>query len=223
MKTNEELQTDVQDAIKWEPLLNAAEIGVTVKDGVVTLSGVVSNYSKKGEAENAAKSVKGVKAVIEEIKVVFPGWSGMLSSDEIVQEVCNTLNKNDDIPKDTVKIKIENGWVTLEGDLKWNYQREAACIAVSKTPGVVGIYNNILLKPEQYDDVEREGIVNALSRNTLIDSDDIEIEITGDTVRLKGIVGSWYQKKEASKVAWNAPGVRCVENDLTIKDDWLVY
>ncbi len=129
MKNNAELQTDVQDAIKWEPLMHAAEIGVTVKDGVVTLSGTVDSYGKKLEAEKAAKNVSGVKALVENIEVRFPNsWSK--TDNEIAAEVLHALNSNLIVPTDKVKVKVENGFVTLDGELHWNYQREAAKTAV---------------------------------------------------------------------------------------------
>ncbi|MEO6684442.1 MAG: BON domain-containing protein, partial [Dyadobacter sp.] len=126
MKTNEELQKDVQDAIKWEPLLKAAEIGVTAKDGVITLSGTVDSYAKKSEAEAAAKRVTGVKVVVEEIEIKT--YSNLYNRDDndLANEVLNAYKWNWEIPNDKVKVKVENGWITLEGAVEWNYQREAA-------------------------------------------------------------------------------------------------
>jgi osmotically-inducible protein OsmY len=145
MKTNAELQKDVQDAIKWEPLLNAAEIGVTVKDGVVTLTGIVDSYSKKTEAEDAAKNVAGVKAVVEKIEIKFNSRWAKKDDNEIATEVVNALKWNWQIPKDKIKAKVEKGWVTLEGELEWNYQKEAAQGAVKNLLGVMGVSN--IIKP----------------------------------------------------------------------------
>ena len=150
MKNNQELQTDVQNAIKWEPLLNAAEIGVTAQDGVVSLSGVVDTYAKKMEAENAAKRVIGVKALVEKIEVKFPS-SWLKTNDEIAKEILTALNANWSVPKDKVTVKVEDGWVTLEGELPWNYQREAAKSAVNYLIGVKGVTNNIKVKSETHD------------------------------------------------------------------------
>src|ERR1700733_3546912 len=122
MKNNAELQKDVQDAIKWEPLLNAAEIGVTVKDGVVTLTGVVDSYSKKFEAEDAAKNVAGVKAVVEKIEIKFAGNIGRKDDNEIASEILNAYKWNWEVPDNKVKVKVEDGWVVLEGELQYNYQ-----------------------------------------------------------------------------------------------------
>jgi osmotically-inducible protein OsmY len=145
MKTNQELQTDVQNAIKWEPLLNAEEIGVTAKDGVVSLTGVVDSYLKKLEAENAAKKVIGVKALVEKIEVKFPSaWSK--SNVEIANEVLTALKLNWSVPKDKVTVKVEDGWVTLEGELPWNYQKKAAKSAIIYLAGVKGVTNNIKIK-----------------------------------------------------------------------------
>ena len=150
MKNNSELQTDVQNAIKWEPLLNAAEIGVTAKDGVVSLTGVVDSYAKKLEAENAAKKVIGVKAVVEKIEVKFPN-SWTKTNAEIANEVLSALKSNWSVPNDKVTVKVENGWITLEGELPWNYQKEAAKNAVNYLTGVRGVTNNITIKSETKD------------------------------------------------------------------------
>ena len=143
MKSNEELQKDVQDAIKWEPLLNAAEIGVTVQDGVVTLTGVVDSYSKKAEAEDAARNVAGVKAVVEKIEINFGSNSAKKDDNEIAAEVVKALTWNLRVPVGKVKAKVEKGWVTLEGELQWNYQKEAAKDAVKNLLGVVGVLKRL--------------------------------------------------------------------------------
>ena len=172
MKTNEELQKDVQNAIKWEPLLNAAEIGVTAKDGVVSLTGVVDSYSKKLEAENAAKSVAGVKAVVEKIEIKFSSsWNK--SNADIANEVLNALKSNWVVPKDKVKVKVEDGWITLDGELPWNYQKEAAKNAVNYLSGVKGVTNNIKVKSETHDEIEKEKVESALNRNWSLNSKDV--------------------------------------------------
>ncbi|MDI9311042.1 MAG: BON domain-containing protein [Limnohabitans sp.] len=216
MKTNENLQKDIQDAIKWEPLLHAAEIGVTVKDGVVTLTGTVDNYLKKNEAETAAKSVKGVKAVVEKIEVQYTSsWSKKTDTD-IANEVVSALRWSWNVPNDVVKAKIENGWITLDGDLTWNYQREAARNAVKNLEGVKGITNNIKIKSDNTDSIEKEAIEKALSRNWSINNDNIEVKVKANEVTLKGEVSSYYQKDEAERIAWNAPGVCSVNNQISV-------
>ena len=219
MKNNAELQKDVQDAIKWEPLLNAAEIGVTVKDGVVTLTGNVDNYSKKSQAEDAAKNVAGVKAVVEKIEINYSSW-GTTSDGDIAKEIISALKWNFEVPNDKVKVKVENGWVTLDGELPWNFQREAAKNAVSNLNGVKGVSNNIKIKSESEDAIEQKDIECALERNWSINDDDIEVRVAGSKVTLTGTVDSWYQKDEAGRIAWNAPGVEMVANDIVVEYDY---
>ncbi|MEM0575663.1 BON domain-containing protein [Flavobacterium polysaccharolyticum] len=215
MKTNAELQTDVQNAIKWEPLLNAAEIGVTAKDGVISLTGVVDSYAKKVEAENAAKKVIGVKALVEKIEVKFPS-SFVKTSLEIANEVLAALKSNWSVPEDKVTVKVEDGWVTLEGELPWNYQKEAAKSAIIYLAGVKGVTNNIKIKSESHDAIEKRDIEKAIGRSWTIDDSDIVVSVSGTTVTLKGTVGSWYQKEEAARIAWNTPGIWHVKNELEV-------
>jgi osmotically-inducible protein OsmY len=216
MKTNAEIQKDVQDAIEWEPLMQAAEIGVTVKDGVVTLTGTVDSYAKKTEAEEAAKSVAGVKAVVEKIDVKFHDSSAMKNDNEIATEVVNALKWNWRIPSDKIKAKVEKGWVTLAGELPWNYQKEAARDAVKNLMGVTGVANNITIKSETQDNVEKKDIESGLRRNWSVNDEDITVKTTAHKVTLTGSVDSWYQKDEASRIAWNAPGVWTVDNELVV-------
>lgn len=214
MKTNAELQTDVQNAIKWEPLLHAAEIGVTAKDGVVSLTGEVDSYVKKMEAENAAKKVIGVTALIEKINVKIPSkWEK--TDTEIVDEVLKALKKTWSLPKDRVTIKVENGWVSLGGELPWNYQREDAKSAVRYLSGVKGLSNNIKIKSESNDSIEKNMVEKALRRSSIDDSD-INVKVSGTTVTLTGTANSWYQKEEAERIAWKTPGIWHVNNELEI-------
>ena len=215
MKTNAELQKDVQDAIKWEPLLNAAEIGVTAKDGVVSLTGVVDSYIKKMEAENAAKKVIGVKAVVEKIEVKFAN-SFTKTNLEIANEVLSALKSDWSIPNDKVTVKVENGWVTLEGELPWNYQKDAAKSAVSQLTGVKGVSNEIKIKSETHDAIEQKDVENALARDLSIDDNDIHVKVSGTKVTLTGTVKSWYHKDEAGRIAWKTPGIWHVQNDLAV-------
>ena len=218
MKSNQELQTDVQNAIKWEPLLNAAEIGVTVKDGVVSLTGVVDTYPKKMEAENAAKKVIGVTAVVENIEVKFPS-SWTKTNIEIANDVVAALKSNWSVPKDKVTVKVEDGWVTLEGELPWNYQKEAAKTALHYLNGIKGVSNNIKVKSESHDEIEKRDVESALRRSSIDDSE-IEVAVSGTTVTLSGTVNSWYQKEEAERIAWKTPGIWFIKNQLTVDYDF---
>ncbi len=215
MKSNSELQVDVQNAIKWEPLLNAAEIGVTAKDGVVSLTGEVDSYAKKMEAENAAKKVIGVTALVEEIEVKFPSnWSK--TDLEVANEVVAGLKANWSVPKDMVTVKVEKGWVTLEGTLSWNYQKEAAKNGVNFLTGVKGVSNNIKIKSESHDAIEKKDVEDAIGRSWSVDDSDIMVSVSGTTVTLTGTVDSWYQRDEAARIAWKTPGIWHVENELQV-------
>jgi VCBS repeat-containing protein len=216
MKTNEMLQKDVQDAIKWEPLLNAAEIGVAVTDGVVTLSGTVDSYRKKSEAEDAAKNVAGVKAVVEKIEISV-SIIGKKTDSEIAGEIINAFKWNWEIPNAKIKVKVEAGWVTLDGELEWNYQRDAANKSVSTLDGVKGVANNLTIKSVTHDQIEQKDIECALGRNWSTNDEDILVNVSGNNVTLNGVVHSYYQKDEAARIAWNAPGVMAVNNELVIE------
>lgn len=220
MKTNEELQKDVQNAIKWEPLLHAAEIGVTAKDGVISLTGVVDSYSKKLEAENAAKNVAGVKAVVEKIEIKFSSsWNK--SNADIANDVLSAIKARWDVPNDEVKVKVEDGWVTLEGELSWNFQKEAAKTAVNYLKGVKGVTNNITIKSETNVVIEKKDVEDALARHWSINDRNIKVSVSGTTVTLKGTVTSSYQKDEAERIAWNTPGVWSVKNELVVEYEYL--
>jgi osmotically-inducible protein OsmY len=220
MKTNAELQKDVQDAIKWEPLLNEAEIGVIVKDGVVTLTGTVDSYSKKIEAEAAAKNVAGIKAVVEKIEIKFSSNWAKKDDNEIATEVINALKWNWQVPSDKLKVKVEKGWVTLDGELQWNYQKDAAKDVVKNLLGVQGVSNNITIKSDTQDQIEKKDIENALKRNWSINDKDITVKVSNHKVTLTGSVNSWYDKDEAARIAWNAPGVWNVDNELVVDYDY---
>lgn len=215
MKNNSELQTDVQNAIKREPLLDAAEIGVTVKDGVVSLTGVVDSYAKKLEAENATKKVIGVRALVEKIEVKFHNsWSK--TNLEIANEVLAALKSNWSVPKDKVTVKVEDGWVTLGGELPWNYQKEAAKTAVNFLIGVKGVTNDIQIKSESHDQIEQKDVEDAINRSWSVDDSDINVSVSGTTVTLTGTVDSWYQKEEAGRIAWKTSGIWHVKNELIV-------
>lgn len=220
MKTNEELQRDVQNAIKWEPQLHAAEIGVTAKDGVVTLMGTVDAYYKKIEAENAAKNVDGVKAVVEEIEIKYS--SNAMSDEDIANNVLKTLIDNWNVPHEKIQVKVEKGWVTLEGQVTWNYQKEAANKSVGHLTGVKGVTNRIKIKSEVEDEIEKKNIVRALASNWTLHSENIFIKVDGTKVTLTGAVSSLFQKDLAEKIVWKTPGIWSVDNQLIVEHKYAI-
>lgn len=215
MKNNSELQKDVQNAIRWEPSIQAAEIGVTAKDGVVTLSGTVDSYSKKINIERAVKDVIGVKAIAEDITIDY-GISFKKNDTEIAQNILKACKDNSEVPEDKIKIRVEDGWVKLEGEVAWKYQEEATKDAIKNLTGVKGITNLIEVKTESKDKLEKKDVENALTRNWSINAKDVKVEVENNTVKLKGLVHSLYQKEEAGRLAWNAPGVSAVDNELAV-------
>lgn len=215
MKSNQELQRDVQNAIKWEPLLHAAEIGVTVDDGIVSLTGIVDSYVKKMEAENAAKRVVGVKAIAEEIQVKLHD-SYFKTDADIASDALSSLELNWLVPHERIKVIVEKGWVTLEGEVPWNYQKDAANRAVAYLTGVRGVSNHISIKSEVNDSIKTDRIIDALSNSWALENCNILVQVKNSIVILTGVVNSWYERDEASRIAWNTPGVNGVENNLVV-------
>ncbi|KAB1157610.1 BON domain-containing protein [Flavobacterium luteum] len=219
MKTNEQLQKDVLDALKWEPQLHAAEIGVTAKDGIVSLSGTVNNYGKKIAAEKAAKNVAGVRAIVEKIEVTYPN-SGVKTDEEIANNVLKALLNNWNVPDEKIKVEVEDSWVTLTGEVSWNYEKEAAKNSIDNIPGVRGVINNIKVKSVLKNELEKKLIEKALHRHSSINANNIHVEVSGTKVILSGKVKSMYQKEEAGKIAWKTPGVWSVENNIVVEYDY---
>lgn len=215
MKSNERLQQDVENVIAWEPLLQGAKIGVAVQDGIVTLLGTVDHYAKKKVAESAAKNVAGVKAIVENIIVRFPNPT-IKTDEEIAQNVIKIFENSPTIPNQKIKVKVEDGRVTLEGTLSWDFQRKEATKAIRHLNGVKDIICKIIIESESFDILEENLVRNALKRHWSLDPDDINIEINGGTVTLTGIVSSLYQKKEAENIVWKTPGISDVINNLIV-------
>ena len=215
MRTDAELQQDIMNELKWEPTVEAAEIVVAVKDGVVTLSGYVDSYVKKGAAERAAARVFGVKAVAEEIQVRLPD-SQKRSDEDIAGAVANVLDWNVLVPHDRVKVQVQDGLVTLSGEVDWGYQKNAAEEAVRYLMGVVLFNNQITVKPLVKPLDVKDKIESAFQRNALLDSRRITVETRGGWVILSGSVRSWGERAEAQWAAWAAPGVSEVKNNIII-------
>ncbi|MEO7463424.1 MAG: BON domain-containing protein [Ferruginibacter sp.] len=216
MKSNAELQNDVQNEINYAPMLNPGEIGVTAKDGLITLTGVVDNYSKKLAAENAAKRVKGVKAVAEGITIKYS--DSKINDTEIGTSILTALKGNRVVPYDKIAFGIENRVVILTGEVDWKFQSKAAEDTIKFLPGVELVFNQITIGTNS-GIVEKQAIKNELGRNILIDAKHISVDVCDNVVTLKGTVASVFEKEEAGRVAWYTPGVDDVKNDLFIGYD----
>lgn len=218
MKTNEELRKDVMEEIKWDPELKniATDIGVAVKDGIVTLSGIVDTYWKKLAAEKAAQRVHGVKVVACDIEVRI-GGAGKRTDTEIAEAVLNALRWNSAVNEDKIEVKVDNGWVYLEGQVDFDYEKRYAQQCVDDLWAVRGVTNNIVIKTKQIDtqDIQRK-ITAAYHRSATVDASSIKIDTSGSKVVLHGKVRSWAEKKEAENIAWATSGVLSVDNKIDI-------
>jgi osmotically-inducible protein OsmY len=215
MKTDKQLQSDVMDELQWDPKLNAAEIGVSVKGSIVTLSGHVDSYTEKLAAEEAAKRVKDVKGIVEEITVQLL-HDGQRTDQELAAATLNALRWNSAIPDQNIKVEVENGWVTLEGHVDWQFQKDAAINAVKDIIGLKGVTNILNIQPRVNIPVIRDTIKKALERSADVEADKIQIETSGSKVILRGKARSWTERNEVERAAWSAPGVAEVEDDLVI-------
>jgi len=222
MKTDSQIQKDVIDQLKWDPSVNAAEIGVSVKNGILTLSGIVDSYSKKTAAERAAKSIAGVKAVAEDIQVgVSPIFRK--TDAEIAEAILNALRWHTAVNENKIKIKVENGIVTLDGEVDWDYQRKAAKNAIEGLAGIRMINNFITVKPSVNTGDIKQKILAAFQRNAAIDAEKISVDIIGSRVILRGKVRSLAEKEDAALAIWLAPGITQVENNLEVHEEEFAF
>lgn len=215
MKTDLKIKEDVLAELEWQPNIDETQIGVIVKDGIVTLEGTVDSYAKKLAAEKAVKNVYGVKAVVEGIKVKYNAGDHK-SDTEIAEAAVNSLKWNASVPSDSIKIKVEDGWVYLSGEVAWDYQKNAANNAMQRLYGVKGVVNNITIKQALTPFEVESRIAKAFERSAKLESKKIKVEVNGRTVKLTGTVHSVAEKEEARKAAFFAPGVTKVENNLVV-------
>jgi len=213
--TDLELKKAVESELSYEPSINAAEIGVAAKGGVVTLTGRVQSYWEKVAAERAVERVSGVKAVVNELEIRLPS-SSERTDEDIARAAINALEWSVLIPANRIKVKVSKGWVTLEGTVDWQFQKTAAEKAVRKLIGVKGVSDLVEVKPRVSKTEVRAAIEEALKRSAELDANRIKVETDGDKVILRGSVRSWFEREEAERAAWRAPGVRAVEDDIEI-------
>jgi osmotically-inducible protein OsmY len=215
MKSDSEIERDVKEELGWHPDLDATDIAVTVKNGVVTLTGFVKSYTDKYEAEAAAKRVAGVIAVANDIEVRLPSVDER-PDPEIARDAAAAIKNQLPISFEHIKVIVKNGWVTLDGQVEWQYQRQTAESAVRRIKGVKGVSNLIQLRPRvQPSEIQRK-IQEAFRRNAEIDANRITVEAHGGEVVLRGTVRSWIEREEAERAAWAAPGVTKVEDRIVV-------
>ena len=215
MKTDTQLQKDVIDELRWEPRVNDAEIAVSAKDGVVTLTGSVDTFAQKYVAERAVERVTGVRAVADDLAVKVFGPHERTDT-EIAHAALNALRWDTEVPDEKLTVKVEHGWVTLKGEAEWNYQKTAAERDLRYLAGVKGISNLITVKPRASATEVKAKIEAALKRSAELDANQITVETADGSVTLKGTVRSWPERSDAERAAWAAPGVKEVHDRLVV-------
>ena len=214
-RTDAQIQSDVLAELRWEPRVQPNEIGVSVKDGVVALTGWVDSYTKRWTAEEAAHRVRGVKAVVNDLEVRLPS-SFERTDPDIAEAAVRALEWDAFLPTDKVHVTVSKGWVTLKGEVEWQYQKSDAERVVRRLTGVKGVTNLIIVKPGVSPSDLKQKIEKALVRSAETDASRITVEVDGSKVILKGTVRSWAERQEAERAAWSAAGVYSVDNRITI-------
>jgi osmotically-inducible protein OsmY len=216
MRPDADIKRDVEQELKWDPDIDATDIAVAVKDGVVSLTGFVKSYIEKYEAENAAKRVGGVRGIANDIEVRLPS-SSQRPDPDIARDAVSAIRNQLPFSSESIRAVVNSGWVTLEGTVEWNYQRELAESAVRRLKGVKGVSNLIQVKPKIITSEVKQKIEEALKRSALLDASRITVEANGSEVILRGTVRSWAERQDAERAAWAAPGVTKVDNRLTVQ------
>jgi len=215
MKTDKQLKQDIIAELGWEPSVNAAQIGVEVKDGIVTLAGHVDSFAEKWNAETAAQRVSGVKALAIELEVTLPGSSRRTDAD-IARTATNVLEWTTYLPKDSIKVMVENGWITLTGEVEWEYKKREAVYAVRYLMGVTGVSDQIVIKPSVSTSAVKSDIEAALKRRAATDAQNISVDVRGSDVTLSGSVHNWSERELAASTAWCTPGVHNVVDNINV-------
>ena len=215
-RMDQDIRRDVEAELAWEPDVQSTDIAVKVKDGIVTLTGFVKSYSEKYEAERVAKRVLGVKAIVNDLEVRLASGSERLDR-EIAEDALDALKRDLPVSSQGLKAVVRDGWITLEGQVQWDFQRRTAEEAVRRVRGVKGVVNLIKVEPKASPAEVKTRIEEALKRNAEVDAKNIQVDADGGTVTLRGRVRSWAERDSAEKAAWRAPGVREVRNLIVIE------
>ena len=213
VKNDLDLRSDIEEELRWDSTIDARKIGVAVIDGIVHLTGEVRTYTDKWRAERAVERVDGVRGIANDIEVVLAGEH---TDADIAKRAANKLDWNLTVPRGAVSVKVDNGWITLKGEVPFDYQRRAAERVVRDLPGVKGVSNLISLKPSAAPTNIKGEIEKTFRRQAALDAQNIIIDVSGSTVTLRGSVRSWAERRDAERIAWAAPGVTTVKNEIRV-------
>lgn len=217
MKTDAQLKTDVANELQWDPSINSTNVGVAVRDGIVTLNGHIDTYAEKYAIERAVQRVQGVKAVAVELDVKLAP-DHKRSDSEIASAIESAFRWHALVPSERIRVKVEKGWVTLTGEVDWEYQRSSSEKAVRPLTGVIGVTNGVSIKPQSSPTNITNRIRDALARQAEREAKNIEVMLSGSTVTLRGKVHSWSERAAVQGAAWSAPGISQVVNELKVEN-----